>query len=252
MTLDQHIGVRIPGGSHSKEPILAQGFVDFLFLRGFAVGSVPQPNSGQILQLGQYRIPSPRSLRLADVIRFYAASREFHDSEETASMRSLVLLLFGIALCADSAPSQTEPEVRDRIVGTWKLVSAEETMRDGTTRPFPAFGPHGKGFLMYQRDGYMCGDLVNPDRPKWADPAHTTPEEKAAAADGTFAYCGKYEIDVKQQRIVHLPEVATDPGYVGSRQVRPYRLEGNRLILSDVEKDDPSVARWKIVWEKVQ
>jgi hypothetical protein len=56
---------------------------------------------------------------------------------------------------------------------------------------------------------------------------------------------------VKQKRIVHLPEVATDPGYVGSRQSRPYRFEGGRLIFSDVEKDDPSVARWQIVWEKV-
>ncbi|MGC2364800.1 MAG: lipocalin-like domain-containing protein [Candidatus Sulfotelmatobacter sp.] len=148
--------------------------------------------------------------------------------------------------------SQAESRVRDRIVGTWRLVSTEETMKDGTTRPFPAFGPHGKGFLMYQRDGYMCAVITNPDRPKSADLAHATPEEKVAAADGTFSYCGGYEIDVKRERIVHLPEVATDPGYVGSRQVRPYRFEGHRLIFSDAEKDDPSVARWKIVWEKVK
>lgn len=166
-------------------------------------------------------------------------------------MKGPALFLFGFALCAVSAFSQTEAEVGDRIVGTWKLVSTEETMKDGSTRPFPAFGPHAKGFLMYQRDGYMCANLVNPDRPKWADPAHVTQEEKVAAADGTFAYCGRYEIDVKQKQIVHLPEVATDPGYVGSRQIRPYRFEGGRLILSDVANDDPSVTRWKIVWEKV-
>jgi hypothetical protein len=46
--------------------------------------------------------------------------------------------------------------------------------------------------------------------------------------------------------------VASDQGYLGSRQVRPYRFEGERLIFSDVEKDDPAVARWKIVWETVQ
>ena len=167
-------------------------------------------------------------------------------------MRDSALLLFGLALCAVPAFGQTESEVRDRIVGTWKLVFTEETLKDGTTRPFPAFGPRGKGFLMYQRDGHMCAFLANPDRPKWADPAHPTPEEKMTAADGTFAYCGRYEIDAKHEQIVHLPEVATNPGYVGSRQVRPYRLEGDRLILSDVEKDDGSVARWRIVWEKVQ
>ena len=167
-------------------------------------------------------------------------------------MKTFALLLFGFMLCATSAFSQTESEIRDRIVGTWKMVSAEHFMKDGTIQPYPSFGAHGKGFLMYQRDGYMCADLVNPDRPKWGDHVHTTPEEKVAAADGTFAYCGRYEIDVKQKQIIHLPEVATDPGYVGSRQVRPYVFEGGRLVLSDVEKNDPVVARWKIVWEKVQ
>jgi hypothetical protein len=97
----------------------------------------------------------------------------------------------------------------------------------------------------------MCAQLVNPELPKWADPTHTTQEEKVAAADGTFAYCGRYEIDVNHKWIIHLPEVATDPGYVGSRQIRPYRFEGGHLIFSDVEKKYPSAARWNIVWEKV-
>jgi hypothetical protein len=160
--------------------------------------------------------------------------------------------LIGVILCATSALAQTESEVRGQIVGSWKLVSAEETMKDGTTRSFPGFGPRAKGFLMYQHDGYMCAELMNPDRPKSADPAHSTPEEKIAAAEGSFAYCGRYEIDAKREWIVHLPEVASEPGYVGSRQVRPFRFEGGRLILSDIEKNDPSVARWKIVWEKVK
>jgi hypothetical protein len=151
---------------------------------------------------------------------------------------------------AEPAASQTESEIRDRIVGTWRLVSTEETLKDGTTRPFPAFGPHGKGFLMYQRDGYMCAVITNPDGLKSADPAHATPEEKVTAADSIFSYCGRYEIDVNQETIVHLPEVASGPGFVGSRQVRPYRFEDGRLIFSDLEKDVPSVARWQIVWER--
>lgn len=129
-------------------------------------------------------------------------------------MKRLALFLLGFSLCAAAAFGQTELEIRDRIVGTWKLVSAEETLKDGTTRAFPSFGPRAKEFLMHQRDGYMCGELMNPDRPKSADPLHTTAEKKAAAADGVFAYCGRYEIDMQQRWIVHLPEVATDPGYV--------------------------------------
>ena len=165
-------------------------------------------------------------------------------------MNKSVCALFVVVFSGSILLAQTESEVRARIVGTWRLVSTEETMKDGSTRAMPEYGPDGKEFLMYQPDGYMCADLVNPRRPKWADPVHTTIEEKVAAADGTFAYCGRYEIDVKQKQIIHLPEVATDTGYVGSRQIRPYTFENGRLILSDVEKDDSTVARWKIVWER--
>jgi len=50
----------------------------------------------------------------------------------------------------------------------------------------------------------------------------------------------------------HLPEVAIDPGFLGSRQIRPYTFENGRLVGSDIEKNDLAVARWKIVWEKSQ
>ncbi|HET6168924.1 MAG TPA: lipocalin-like domain-containing protein [Terracidiphilus sp.] len=167
-------------------------------------------------------------------------------------MKNFTLALLALALSSACAFGQTESEIRNQIVGTWKLVSAEQTLKDGTTRPYPQYGAHGKGFLMYQRDGYMCADLVNPDRPKWASDAHPTSEEKLAAGGSAFAYCGRYEIDVKKKQIIHLPQVATDPGYVGSRQIRPYTLQDGRLILGDEDKEDPAVARWKIVWERIR
>ena len=163
-----------------------------------------------------------------------------------AGLALLLMLSSSIAL------GQTESDIRNRLIGTWKLDSFEQILKNGSTRPNPAFGPHGKGFLMYQADGYMCADLSNPDRKKWADSNHPTPTETASAGEGTFAYCGRYEIDLEKKVIVHLPEVASDPGYVGTRQIRPYTFEDGRLVLSDAEKDDPELARWKIVWEKVR
>src|SRR5215470_18302972 len=148
----------------------------------------------------------------------------------------LALLIF--TLCGSHAFGQTESEVRNRLVGTWKLVSTEETLKDGTTRPM-RYGPHGKGFLMYQADGYMCANLADPNRAKWADSRRPTHGEAIAAGEGTFAYCGRFEINVEKQQVIHLPEVATDPGYVGSRQIRPYRFEEDKLILGDAVKDDP-------------
>ena len=57
---------------------------------------------------------------------------------------------------------------------------------------------------------------------------------------------------MKNRRLVHLPEVATGRGFEGSRQIRPYKFEGGRLVLGDVETQIPEVVRWKIVWEKVR
>jgi hypothetical protein len=167
-------------------------------------------------------------------------------------MKRVSSVLAGFLVCSSSVFAQTESEIRNRIVGTWRLVSTEETLKDGTTRPYQLEGPKGKGFLMYARNGYMCANLVNPNRPKWIDSEQPTTEEKIAAADGSFAYCGRYEIDVKRKQIVHLPEVATDTGFAGSRQVRPYKFENGRLVFGDVETRKPGVVRWKIVWEKVR
>lgn len=167
-------------------------------------------------------------------------------------MKRYAFVVFAVLICTGFASAQSETEIRDRIVGTWKLVLTEYTMKDGTKRPYPEFGPNGKGFLMYASDGYMCAELVNPDRPKWADPAHPTAEEKVSAADGSFAYCGRYEIDAQKNQIIHLPEVTSVPSYAGSRQIRPFKFDDGRLVLSDVEIDEPGAVRWKIVWEKVR
>lgn len=142
-----------------------------------------------------------------------------------------------------------ESWVRNRIIGTWKLVSAEDTLRNGSIRQI--YGPKGQGFLMYSADGFMCAVLMNPDRPKWTNPKKPTQADKASAFDGSYGYCGRYEIDAEHNKLVHLPEVSTGPEFVATRQLRPYRFEGRRMIFSDTVEGDSDVASWKIVWEKV-
>ena len=93
-------------------------------------------------------------------------------------MKRVSSVLAGFLGCSSSVFAQTESETRNRIVGTWRLVSTEETMKDGTTRPYQLEGLKGKGFLMYARDGYMCANLVNPNRPKWIDSEQPTTERR--------------------------------------------------------------------------
>jgi len=161
---------------------------------------------------------------------------------------SLVAVMLTTSLAQQNAGD--ESWVRNKIIGTWKLVLAEDTMRNGSTRAM--HGPKGQGYLIYSANGFMCVVLMDPNRPKWADPRKPTQADKASAFDGSAGYCGRYEIDAKHNALVHLPEVSTEPDYVATRQVRPYRFEGNRMIFSDkVAEEEDDVASWKLVWERV-
>jgi hypothetical protein len=145
-----------------------------------------------------------------------------------------------------------DSSVRNRFIGTWKLVAAQETLRDGTVRPYKELGPHGQGYLIYSADGHMCAELMNRDRPRWGDPP--TPDQKVASVDGFVSYCGRFEIDAANHVMVHYPEVAWKPNYVGTKQSRPYTFEGGHLVYSAKTSRDgaPEVVQWRIEWEKVK
>jgi hypothetical protein len=51
-------------------------------------------------------------------------------------MKSAFMLL-AVVLCSPRILGQSESEIRDRIVGTWKLVSAEQTLTRRHHSPIP-------------------------------------------------------------------------------------------------------------------
>jgi len=157
----------------------------------------------------------------------------------------------GLARYSLAEPFHGSPNAQVQFVGTWKLVSTEETLKDGSSRPYQDVGPRGTGYLIYTADGHMCAELAGADRPKWKAPPTTA--QKVAAMETFSAYCGRFEVDEVNHVMWHYPDLALDPNFVGTKQRRPYRFEGNRLIFSDKqapEEDDQTVDRWKIVWEK--
>src|SRR5271169_4137265 len=78
-----------------------------------------------------------------------------------------ILLLAASALAQTAAPAPTVAQ----LLGTWQLVSIEDTMKDGKAQPSTQFGPHPQGFIMYEPDGHMCATIAKGDRPAWKDPA---------------------------------------------------------------------------------
>jgi len=165
---------------------------------------------------------------------------------------SLCFLLVSVSSFAQS-PVARATASSSPVIGTWRLISAGNVYKDGRFEPFAEYGPQPIGYLMYDVTGHMCVSLANPKHPRWANEEKPTVAEKAESFRVMFAYCGTYEVQENEHRIIHRPEMASWPHYVGTDQVRPYRLEGNRLILSGTETapgDQPS--DYQIIWERVE
>lgn len=157
-----------------------------------------------------------------------------------------------LAVCSLAQTATPVPTVA-QLLGTWRLVSIEDTMKDGKVQPSTQFGPHPQGFIMYEPDGHMCATIANGDRPAWKDPANATDAEKIAYYDTFIAYCGTFKLDGERSTVTHYPSVAWTPSYVGSTQPRPFRLEGKRLIITASRGlSNPDIQKRVLVWERAQ
>jgi acyl transferase domain-containing protein/thioesterase domain-containing protein len=119
---------------------------------------------------------------------------------------------------------------RAALVGTWKLLSWELRTGQGELLLSP-FGS-AVGYLIYSHDGHMSLSIMKANRAKGLsdNPLTSSTEEQAAAAEGYFSYCGKYE--VLGDSVVHHIEAALFPNWVGESQVRPFELTKDTLSLS--------------------
>lgn len=117
----------------------------------------------------------------------------------------------------------------ERFIGTWKLVSYENRSGDQVTYPV---GKNPVGYIMYNAEGYMAVALMASNRKRFSsiDIMGGTTEEIVAAYGTYLSYCGKYA--VTEDRVIHHVEVSSYPNWIGQDQVRFYKFEGNKLILS--------------------
>jgi hypothetical protein len=126
------------------------------------------------------------------------------------------------------AHSQSVPN----LLGTWRLVSFEA--RDSKGQLQYPLGKHVFGLLMYDADGNMSAHVMRNDRPLFAanDPDRGTDAEVRAAFEGHASYFGTYTIDLAMQTVTHHVRGAWYPNWIGSDQVRHFKFDGSRLLLS--------------------
>jgi hypothetical protein len=122
-------------------------------------------------------------------------------------------------------------EVIPELVGSWKLISFHS--QDSSGRIAYPFGKDAQGRLIYEPDGRMAVQLMNPNRPRFTsdDPLVTSEAEVRAAFGGYTAYYGTYSVNPDDRTIVHHIEAALLPNWVGTDQRRHFEFDGKYLTL---------------------
>jgi hypothetical protein len=118
----------------------------------------------------------------------------------------------------------------DKLVGTWKLVSASSTSSTGERSETP-YGPSPVGFLTYTEDGRVTALISYGGRKPLSGGGGTVaPLEEQAEAFKTFlAYAGRYTLS--GDKVTHYIEISSIQNYVNRDLVRNVKFQGDRIIL---------------------
>src|SRR4051794_35526991 len=136
-----------------------------------------------------------------------------------ASLISIATICIAAGLFRATAVAQPK-SLKEKLIGTWYLVSNIVERQDGTTAE--QFGPNPKGILIFASDGHFATVNVRADLPKFASANRTraTPEENKAVVEGSLAYYGTYSVsDLDNVITVHI-DGSTFANQIGTVQKR--------------------------------
>jgi hypothetical protein len=162
-------------------------------------------------------------------------------------LASASLLFFGLGLSATQAVGQ---ELKQKLVGTWTMVSADNVRADGTKAPI--FGSNPKGTLMLDGNGHYSLQFMRSDLPKFASNSRIkgTPEENTAIVHGMVAHFGRYSVNEADRTLVFHIDSGSFPNWSGTEQKRQFTLNGDELKYSDARSSAGGAA--ELIWKQAR
>ena len=151
-----------------------------------------------------------------------------------------------IALSLFLLANPCHADEKDRLIGTWKLLSAVH--EDVATKERKqVYGEHPNGYIVFTPEGRVFVILTADGRK-----VPQTEQERAAALISMSAYAGKYRLE--GDKFITKVDVASNEAWRGTDQVRFYRLDGNQLYIETAPFSAPtfggSMVRGILVWER--
>jgi hypothetical protein len=137
---------------------------------------------------------------------------------------------------------------RQPLVGLWKLQTYDVEFQDTGERK-TSFGANPNGFIIFTPEGRMMAVLTAEGRkvPK-------TDADRAAAFRSMYAYSGIYRLE--DDRWVTKVDISWNEAWIGTDQVRFYRLKGDTLTVTSAwgasSNPDGRVVRGILTWVKMR
>jgi hypothetical protein len=133
--------------------------------------------------------------------------------------KMLMPVVIGAAFALVSTAHVAMAQSASDLIGTWQLVSALNTAKDGTKSE--VFGPNPKGMMIFGPDGHFVQVLTRSGLPKFAadNRLQGTPDENKAIVQGSISLYGTYTVADKTL-VLHV-ESGTWPSWTGTDQKRP-------------------------------
>jgi hypothetical protein len=142
--------------------------------------------------------------------------------------------------------------VAQKIIGTWKMISWVSVDENGLETDF--FGEAPVGILMYDALGNMNAQLMKSGRKNFnATSLYGGSQEENSMAYMTYAaYFGKY-YEVTPGELCHEVEGSLFPNWVGGKETRLAKIEGEYLYLSTppVYLEGNKKIIFRVKWQRV-
>ncbi len=140
--------------------------------------------------------------------------------------------------------------MNEKLVGTWKLLSASSTTSSGLRNETP-YDQSPTGFLTYTADGRVTAMISHGGRkPLTVGGGIHALEEQAEAFKTFLAYGGRYT--VSGDKVTHHVQISSIQTYVGKDLVRTIKFEGDQITLvTPPTRLDGKIQIVELIWQRL-